>query len=386
MTAITAGHGPDAVARMMLAAATDHVFLDIGHTVDFTNKAFEALDHVGWERAAAVLPTLVDQTAAAQRAEEGERWRHPVDLAALVARHRGASCPTCWPRRGRPRRRASSAPAEVAAPRPRRPRRRPRARGRGHPAPPSSSGAAPHQLGQAVAYAAALRIARFHVQNDFGDWDVVHHGFTHANALHQCLLRHPSPELVRGVVHAALRIYLDRFLNVPAARPPTATTGDLADLQACWDEQGGVDRAGAIAYGYLRGGGDPAALVAALGHALLAEDAGFHWFQIVEAAVRQFHAWPAGSEEGRHDPGGRGPLPRRPHAHPPRAPPRRPHRQPPPPRRRPLRGVTPGPALRTGDSTAPGALNVTSSPASQPVTLSAQRAIRHQLGGPPELG
>ncbi|MDP8936349.1 MAG: hypothetical protein M3O23_01180 [Actinomycetota bacterium] len=36
----------------------------------------------------------------------------------------------------------------------------------------------------------------------------------------------------------------------------------------------------------------------ALGHALLAEDAAFHWFQIVEAAVRQFEAWPDGSEEG----------------------------------------------------------------------------------------
>ena len=38
--------------------------------------------------------------------------------------------------------------------------------------------------------------------------------------------------------------------------------------------------------------------VAALGHALLTEDAEFHWFQTYEAAVRQFHAWPAGSEEG----------------------------------------------------------------------------------------
>lgn len=30
----------------------------------------------------------------------------------------------------------------------------------------------------------------------------------------------------------------------------------------------------------------------------LAEDAEFHWIQTVEAAVRQFHAWPAGSDEG----------------------------------------------------------------------------------------
>jgi nitrite reductase/ring-hydroxylating ferredoxin subunit len=296
-TAIAAGRDPADVARMMLAAATDHVFLDIGHTVDFTNKAFEALDHVGWERAAAVLPTLVDQTAAAHRAEEGGRWRHPVDLAALVARTE-ERLPTLLVE--------GAAAAAVGAP-----FGADRVAALAHEVladdPEAivaaltsaiSAGAAPDQLGQAVAYAAALRIARFHVQNDFGDWDVVHHGFTHANALHQCLRRHPSPELVRGVVHAALRIYLDRFLNVPAARPPTADTGDLADLQACWDEQGGVDRAGAIAYGYLRGGGDPSALVAALGHALLAEDAGFHWFQIVEAAVRQFHEWPPGSEEG----------------------------------------------------------------------------------------
>jgi nitrite reductase/ring-hydroxylating ferredoxin subunit len=279
-TAIAAGHPPDAVAGMMLGAATDHVFLDVGHTVDFTNKAFEALDHVGWEQAAAVLPTLVDQTADAQRAEEGGRWRHPVDLADLVADAAfgddqvAALAHGLLVDAGDPQAIVDAITGAVAA------------------------GASPDRLGRAVAYAAALRIARFHVQNDFGDWDAVHHAFTHANALHQCLCRHPSPELVRGVVHAALRIYLDRFLNVPAARPPTTASGDLADLQACWDEQGGVDRAGAIAYGYLRGGGDPAALVAALGHALLAEDAGFHWFQIVEAAVRQFHAWPAGSDQG----------------------------------------------------------------------------------------
>jgi hypothetical protein len=169
-----------------------------------------------------------------------------------------------------------------------------------------TAGARPEQLGRALALAAGLRITRFHTQNDFGDWDVVHHGFTAANALHQCLRRHPSPELVRGVVHGALKVYLDRFLNVPAARLPQNGSGtvgsdaavDLADLDACWDEQGGVDRAGAIAYGYLRSGGDPRPLVAALGHALLVEDAAFHWYQTVEAAVAQFQAWPEGSEEG----------------------------------------------------------------------------------------
>ncbi len=62
--------------------------------------------------------------------------------------------------------------------------------------------------------------------------------------------------------------------------------------------QGGVNEASAIAYGYLKDGGDPAALIATLGRALLREDCGFHWYQVVEAGVRQYEAWPAGSEEG----------------------------------------------------------------------------------------
>ena len=33
-----------AVESMMVAAVTDHVFVDGGHTIDFTNKGFEALD------------------------------------------------------------------------------------------------------------------------------------------------------------------------------------------------------------------------------------------------------------------------------------------------------------------------------------------------------
>ena len=58
-----------------------------------------------------------------------------------------------------------------------------------------------------------------------------------------------------------------------------------------------VDEAGAIVYGWLRSGGDQAAVVAALGKALLAEDAEFHWFQTYEAAVRQVASWPEGSEQ-----------------------------------------------------------------------------------------
>ena len=83
-TSLAGGTPLDEVERAMLAAVTDHVFLDGGHTLDFTNKAFEALDHIGAEAADEVLPTLVHQTARASRSEESGTWRHPHDLAVLV--------------------------------------------------------------------------------------------------------------------------------------------------------------------------------------------------------------------------------------------------------------------------------------------------------------
>ncbi len=287
------------VADIMFAAVTDHVFLDGGHTIDFTNKAFEVLEHVGWERAADILPTLVSQTASASRSEERGAWRFPHDLSNMIT-----TAVVSLPERLTARRDdfdhggdgvsklawslLSEEPVDVVA----------------AIDEAITAGIDPEALGRAVAYAAALRITRFHTQNDHGDWDEVHHAFTAANALHQALERAPTPELLRGVYHGALRIYLDRFLNVPAARLPEpaassegADGADLSELQGCWDQEGRVDDAGTIIYRYLHAGGDSSRAIATLGHALLSEDAEFHWFQTYEAAVRQFHAWPAGSEE-----------------------------------------------------------------------------------------
>ena len=84
-TALAEGDHLADVEAMMFAAATDHVFIDGGHTIDFTNKAFEALDHLGVDAASDVLPTLVRQTTRAQRSEEFSEWRHPHDLVHLAA-------------------------------------------------------------------------------------------------------------------------------------------------------------------------------------------------------------------------------------------------------------------------------------------------------------
>src|SRR5207244_6745457 len=84
--------------------------------------------------------------------------------------------------------------------------------------------ATPEQIAGAVAYAAALRIARFHTANEFGDWDTVLHTFTFANAIHHGIRRivaaaqdRATPDatsdervmpLLRGVFDAAISVYL----------------------------------------------------------------------------------------------------------------------------------------------------------------------------------
>ncbi len=164
-----------------------------------------------------------------------------------------------------------------------------------------AAGATDEEIARAVAYAAALRIVRFHTQNDHGDWDVVHHAFTSASALHKAIVRGAGREALRGCYQLALRIHLDRFLNVPAARLPLASSAGttLADLARCFDEEGRVDDAGEIVVGYLDAGGDSDELVQALGSALLREDAQFHWFQAFEATLSQLDAWTAGGAESR---------------------------------------------------------------------------------------
>src|SRR5207245_1246747 len=87
------------------------------------------------------------------------------------------------------------------------------------------AGASPADFGRALAYAAALRVARFGTANEHADWETAHHVFTYANAVHQALKRigsgTPDPaEAVRGLLHGAMALYLARYLNVPPASLP----------------------------------------------------------------------------------------------------------------------------------------------------------------------
>jgi nitrite reductase/ring-hydroxylating ferredoxin subunit len=285
VSAARAGASSQELADMLFAAATDHRYLDGGHTLDFVNKALEALDIAGWERAEPVLASLPMQLADAERMEEANAWRNPVDLVALLedafarlADALSAGGPVDgWAGRDAlveqvlgedP---AESIEALLTA---------------------LSEGASEVELASAVSFAAISRISRFPTSNEFGDWDTALHTFTFANAVEQGLRRSPSPELLRGVFDAAMSIHLDRFLNVPATRLPTSDSNAdpdllLEQLPRLFDRQQQVVEAGQLVASFLGAGGDPRSLVATLGAALLREDRNFHTIQCIEAAVRQ---------------------------------------------------------------------------------------------------
>lgn len=303
VTAVRAGGHDKHLAELLFAAATDHRYIQIGHVADFTNKALEALDRAGWEteRAEWVLSSLANGYVNATRQEESNAWRNPIDLVEIlenafeelprVVSGRGVRLGTQSPDHGNMRNSLvpilfgddpkAIADALLNALR---------------------NGLREEQLAGIVSYAAALRIARFHTSNEFGDWDTALHTFSFANAIHQAISRvcddatplETRVELLRGVFDAAMSVYLDRFLNIPPAKLPAdeSTNADtakvLAELPALLDRQQQVNQAAALIVRYWSAGGEPALLRAVLGRLLLREDRDFHTIQTVEAAFRQY--------------------------------------------------------------------------------------------------
>ena len=293
-TAVRTGLPPETIAGMLFAASTDHLFMDVGHTLDFANKAFELLDHIGWANAEDVLPSLVPGMVEAQRMEETSSWRHPVDLPSLLGEvygeldsliDEGGQQFTTWI--------GHEELAELVLD--------------GEPAQVLGEinelvrcGVPLAELSASVAYAAARRSVHFHVANSFSDWNTVHHTFTYANAVDQALRRVPSKLLARGIFDGAMSVYLERFLNVPKQPVPEPSGRDARrnDVLAAIDSYGGVDETAQLVADMIAMGRQEE-VIQTLGHALLREDAGFHQFQIYEAGVRQYRQFarrPAGGQ------------------------------------------------------------------------------------------
>lgn len=288
VTAVQSGMSRTQIAEMLFSAATDHRYLDVGHVLDFINKALEALDAVDWQEPEAVLASLVARLANATRMEESSSWRYPVDLVAILEaafEQLPAALKVGQSQRGNWTQRADLLPMLL-----------------GEDAQAISdgllnalrSGCTEEQLAELVTYAAALRVARFHTNNDHGDWNSAHHPFTFANGVQQGIRRVPMIELLRGVFDAAMSVYLNRFLNVPPARlpEPKDTVADPESLLDCLpellDRQQQVNETGRLVAQYLYSGGKPDRLMAMLAKLMLRENRDFHVIQSIEAAFRLY--------------------------------------------------------------------------------------------------
>jgi hypothetical protein len=325
VTAIHTGANSVQLADMLFAAATDHRFIGGGHTLDFTNKALEALDTVGWndkELVASVLSSLVSGYADAERMEESSSWRYPIDLVAILENafkelpnilEEGRAIRDGTERTNEERENKNEidlidillgddpkliVDVLLGALR---------------------QGMVAKELAGLVTYAAALRIAQFNTRNEFTDWDAALHTFTFANAVHQGLRRvsasafnsHeiesqypanvPLSELIRGIFDAAMRIYLNRFLNIsPAPIPNPNSNSDTIDsvekqnrteeeLLMLLDKQQQVEAVAQLIahyYGHLSTGNSNL-FMNLIGRLLLREDRSFHLIQMIEAALKQ---------------------------------------------------------------------------------------------------
>jgi nitrite reductase/ring-hydroxylating ferredoxin subunit len=305
VTAVRLGVDNRDIADIFFAAATDHRYLDVGHVLDFTNKALESLDSAGWNNnnnkdlVESVLSSLVSGYANAERMEESNSWRHPIDLidilekafkklpAVLENGRREQLKKKKWDQRNELMKVLLGDDPQLII---------------NSLLEALGQGAKGEELAGIVAYTAALRIAQFHTRNEFSDWDTSLHTFTYANAVHQGLRRTATHELLRGMFDGAMRVYLNRFLNIPPVPLPEPKKVEsvnhdstfkepetlLKDLLSFLDKQQQVNQAGQLVVDYLNNKGKPDHLLAALGKALLREDRNFHSIQMIEAAFRQY--------------------------------------------------------------------------------------------------
>jgi hypothetical protein len=173
------------------------------------------------------------------------------------------------------------------------------------------AGAAPVTLAKLATYAAVRRMAHFAMSNVIQDWFWVQHTHTYLNAVHQALKRSPpKPDLVIAIFHGAVSVYIDRFLNVPAT-PLPGERQSLDDLPTGADElralllktlnqQAEVHAAARTVARYIRLGHPINGLIETLALATVREcpqdfrpneGVDFHYWQALEAGVRQAKEW-----------------------------------------------------------------------------------------------
>jgi nitrite reductase/ring-hydroxylating ferredoxin subunit len=284
---------PSQTAELIFTGATERLYADAGHLLEECNKAFELIELLGDDVAPRLVPLLMPSMTGARGEEESTNWHHPIELVEPL-RALERRLPDLLGRTEDPRWMPDGALTDVLL--------------GDDPlaiidALESSlrAGAPAHRVARQVAYSAALRLARFAISNEVTDWFNPQHTFIYANGVYQAVRRTAAPDVVRGVFHGAISVYMDRYLNVPPARLPSERRGasDLPDtvdtlsraLLTTLDQRANVEHAADVVARYVNLDLPFGALVDTLTLATVREDLDFHSLQVLEAAVNQGRAW-----------------------------------------------------------------------------------------------
>ena len=228
---IAAGAHPAVLRHTLLTAVTDH-FLAYGHSMIFVQKAFELLSQIGWQEADAVLSPLVPEMVYGTRYDKLPYMRKFLrawdeaspDLEALTARGTRARTAT-FDQTGYGRALTDGSPQDAL----------------GALVTALDGGADVKAVIDATGQAAAERLARFDIELDLDDtnewgWTDVTHTLTYLNALRWAWSADPSPQVLRGLFHAAWFVqwtgqFDTRGVTPESSRPKAHPTSDASQIR-----------------------------------------------------------------------------------------------------------------------------------------------------------
>jgi len=230
LAAIDGGVERDELRRWFVSAVSDH-HLAYGHLAIYTQKAFDLLDRLGWDRAATVLPHLVPTLVWATREDKLPYMRPyrralgPLDLGQLAALPVAAG----WQDEGGELRDALL--------------------GRDRVAPLTAmvdalhAGAGAEGVLSVVSQVVGERLLGYDLQvefdphHDFG-WLDITHGLTHANAVRWAWREQPGADTLRMVAWAVfLAWYTGRAKTPVAGMDPTGCAAFVAEALAVGDRE-----------------------------------------------------------------------------------------------------------------------------------------------------
>ncbi len=225
---IAAGVGARDLRHMLLTAVTDH-FLAYGHSMIFVQKAFEMLDQIGWQEADTVLSPLVPEMVLGTRYDKLPYMRKFLrawegaepDLSSLAGKLGGSGS---LDQAGYRKALTDGSPEDAAA----------------GLLGALEAGVPVASLIAATGRAAAERLARFDIELDLDDtnewgWLDVTHTLTYLNALRWAWSADPSPQVLRGLFHAAWFVqwtgqFDERNPGANGGRPAAHSTEDAGDV------------------------------------------------------------------------------------------------------------------------------------------------------------